>query len=1124
MTNSLSSINVTNNLPAYIRDDANYSKFISFLESYYDWFNDSYNLRDFGDNIDIDNTLSTFIQYFNADFLPGFPPSISVDIIQNKVLLLKIAKEFFMSKGTNDSFRFLFRALFNTDIDLVLTQDFMLIASGGNWIAPKSIKIKSIDPLFLTLENFKVFGTLSKTFGIIESSRISGKYIQLYLSDIKRLFFAGEPIVILNSYNQQVYQLNGSILQLTDSIVPDGAVKLESKIIGSLSSIIIDPNNRGQYANVGDPVVLYGGLLDIQNPVPATAIVSEVTSGGISAVHVTKGGTGYLPGSNSDVTFYSAGVPVPSATAFVAIVDYDNGVNTSILTSTLISSGLANVVIGANTYSYINPSYGFTANSNVNSTLISSLIFQQLTTYPIKSINVTQSGGGFTAKPVAEVHSYVSVNTGASIQKVPLDSYGILAPITIIDSGSNYRLNDVITISGGTGSCAFANITHLNSSNGIANVSYIKSNGSIYPEGGMGYSVGVGLPSITITSATGANAILSVTSILSSGAEFVVDTVKAGEITKITVVNSGEDYTSTPNVSVRILDIVASNIGSKSYTLSDGYSYVFQGNTYNTASFSSKIASVSLLNSGLANTIMDDIFTLRTYDYLGTANSSLPLFLYNEVNVTKFDSLRLKIETSYLTNGIKTYGSGTAKATARFLNGIIVDSGFYLSKKSLLSENSVLQSSIYNKQTYILSLEKSLDSYKNTIKSLVHPIGTQSIFRNLVKSNIDSMTEHKAETISSINNPSFSIDFSIDYTVNIIDPHLVCNRLSIATYTDRYGIVKYAANNVPRIDYVNGVCKGLLIEESRTNLLTYSQDFSSGWVGNQGGGVGVLQLADYIISPNGSDIAYLIKSISALSTWTQLVTVAVSTTYTFSFYYKTLNGLTPILYSPTQGVILNANINKVSIGNGWYRYSNSFTSSITNPYIGIWIGGVTQSAYYWGAQLEAGAFATSYIPTTTTTKTRPADLISIPTASSWYNTTAGTISVTADIFSTNTTNKLVTVSDGSSANYFGVTTSNNKVNFNVIESGVSQANGTSTTSITSNTQFTYQLSLTTNQFIGSLNHLYPIIDSLGSVPYCTVINIGSDYTNSANIFNGHIKQFSYYPRALSSNEIQGFLI
>ncbi len=78
--------------------------------------------------------------------------------------------------------------------------------------------------------------------------------------------------------------------------------------------------------------------------------------------------------------------------------------------------------------------------------------------------------------------------------------------------------------------------------------------------------------------------------------------------------------------------------------------------------------------------------------------------------------------------------------------------------------------------------------------------------------------------------PTLLLDFANSLTV---DPRITFTRASTATYFDAAGVLSSAANNVPRIDYdpETLICKGLLIEEARTNLLTYSEQFdNAAWI------------------------------------------------------------------------------------------------------------------------------------------------------------------------------------------------------------------------------------------------------------------------------------------------------
>ena len=202
-------------------------------------------------------------------------------------------------------------------------------------------------------------------------------------------------------------------------------------------------------------------------------------------------------------------------------------------------------------------------------------------------------------------------------------------------------------------------------------------------------------------------------------------------------------------------------------------------------------------------------------------------------------------------------------------------------------------------------------------------------------------------------------------------------RNSTATYTGPDGVLRTAGVNQPRYDYdpVTGECKGLLIEEQRTNLVTYSmQSDMAGW--NK---TGVSVLANTIISPAG-DLTGGTVSVSKAtqSNIYKSVTLVVGEVYTTSVYVKAgnTNVVTIRMWrGPALAyadITLGTSAEAVHVGNGWYRCTITSTASDgTNGAVLVYPGGrTTQSVgnyvYIWGAQIEAGSFPTSYIPTPAT--------------------------------------------------------------------------------------------------------------------------------------------------------------
>jgi len=208
-----SSLVIPQQLPSYIREgisgnrisqnqitpyNEDYQTFVSFLQAYYEFLESSGNVYGETKNIisykDIDRTLSQFEQYFFNEFLQYFPEESLTD----KKFLTKFAKELYERKGTPSSIKFLFRALFNSDCELYNTRESVLIASGGKWIRSKFIRLNSLDPRFLSSQNYKIFGETSKSIGRIQRAQISGNRTEVFLSDIIREFTSGEIVTIVD--------------------------------------------------------------------------------------------------------------------------------------------------------------------------------------------------------------------------------------------------------------------------------------------------------------------------------------------------------------------------------------------------------------------------------------------------------------------------------------------------------------------------------------------------------------------------------------------------------------------------------------------------------------------------------------------------------------------------------------------------------------------------------------------------------------------------------------------------------------------------------------------------------------------------------------------------------------
>jgi hypothetical protein len=226
-----------------------------------------------------------------------------------------------------------------------------------------------------------------------------------------------------------------------------------------------------------------------------------------------------------------------------------------------------------------------------------------------------------------------------------------------------------------------------------------------------------------------------------------------------------------------------------------------------------------------------------------------------------------------------------------------------------------------------------------------------------------------------------------------------------------------AASGVARFDNnpTTGESLGLLIEESRTNLLTYSAQFDNAvW-----DKINVSVTANMIVAPDGTLSGDQITTLSTAN-YIREVGISTSSSPTLSVYAKAGTEIWLLIdcwsssgaqawfnlstgtLGTTAGSVASSSI--TSVGNGWYRCSVTRTASgLINTDIRIvQANGSTASTtgsyfYLWGAQLENGSFATSYIPTVASQVTRAADAASMTGTnfSSWFNVDQGSFVINA---------------------------------------------------------------------------------------------------------------------------------
>jgi hypothetical protein len=328
--------------------------------------------------------------------------------------------------------------------------------------------------------------------------------------------------------------------------------------------------------------------------------------------------------------------------------------------------------------------------------------------------------------------------------------------------------------------------------------------------------------------------------------------------------------------------------------------------------------------------------------------------------------------------------------------------------------------------------------------------------------------------------------------------------------------------NEPRFDYDPSTlaARGLLIEEQRTNLCVYSEDFSNAaW--NKGSGFTLL--SNSVTSPDGTVDAsrYTRGTTSSFAYLSQNISGNASIALTYSCWVKSPSGSNTIQLVISDFLLASVISSVIAIGTTWQRLSFSIAAGTLSNTGLIGVGfllGTGQTIDVWGAQLEAGSFATSYIPTVAATVTRSADFASVNTLSPFYNAVEGTLFVEA--------------SSNANVNYPGIAffagTGYRAIGFYYgpvsTESGfevgdVSGQVGIGLTALAKPATNKFAGAYKANDFAACVNGGTVGTDTSGTVPIVSSLKLGVLYNGTYEL-NGHIRRLAYYPRRLLAAELQ----
>ena len=528
-TNNKISNLISSQVPFFVRND--HQQFITFIEKYYEFLEQTDGVLDVKNNIrsfnDIDyltrNTTPTnleieFQEKLYASFMKLIPSGVKVD----KALLLKHIKDFYLSRGSEKSIRFLLNILFSEEnVEFYYPKSDILKASDGKWYVQRSLRVNGVginsqaNNDFSALEKFQnrtVYGNTSLASATVErvdrffekGTRID----ELILSGIRGSFKNGEAVyAVFDDINSQTSMITANVF--------GGII------------VAVDITAGGSGYSVGDHPII-----TTSTGIGGDIVVDKVSTGNIQSITILNGGAGY----HVEDLLLISGAGGSGANANVTIVLDDSSVHPN--SYNIISSQIyleQNTAIGNARYSNLVSSVTDPANNFIANSMN---YFVYSNTGPAKFITVISRGSGYTGTP--------SITIAANTRVREL---GILGRMEIINGGQGYRVGDTITFTnlvGGYGTGAAGNVKNVAANGYITQVEFKPVFGQI--TGGTGYST-AGVPKYPIAnvistnaSAYGANVV--VTNLLGEGGTFIIANSTIGAIESLTILSGGSGYSS----------------------------------------------------------------------------------------------------------------------------------------------------------------------------------------------------------------------------------------------------------------------------------------------------------------------------------------------------------------------------------------------------------------------------------------------------------------------------------------------------------------------------------------------------------------------------------------------------
>jgi hypothetical protein len=749
MTDNKVSLLINKQVPEFVREE--YPVFISFLEAYYEFLENKQGTqkndlttksKELKYISDVDDSIEEFEQQFLNSYATFLPKDTTID----KALLIKNVLPLYLSKGSEKSFKLLFRMLFGGELEINYPKNNVLRASDGRWEVENAVKVSTeIYSNYTgngTNKTFYILGKLGFSevsvyvnnvlqttgYGIRKESQklvfntapANNAVIKVgYAETLDKAIFANRRITGVRSNATATVEKvsksvvnNKTVLELyvnpktllgeftigegvtTNVFGPDNnLINVSFTTISSLLRInIID---GGSSYNVGDPVIVAS---DVSSK-PATAIVSKTFKGTITKVTIDEGGSGFKTASRIAAVGYET-TELNFGIASVRTLT-KNTANTFLVFSDVISDvDPANTLLSSTNWKFPGNT-STTGNTYISTPIMRALSnasytsIGEIATISILTANaVVATVPTLNAEPATLTISPLTANT-INPTTVYIDTYGSLGKLVIDNGGSGYVKGDEIIftskpMSFGTG--AEAEVINVSPIGAVTNVAFVPSK------------------------ITGTANVTSVSNVMVAGngtlftSELIVgDRIMIGnEIKKVIVIASDTSL----NVNTTFSEIKTAKAVRKLDTnLVGGQGYT-----------QDKLPTAAISSSTGSGAAVRVIGILGDGENLIASGTKRPGEI-EEVTVTDPG----EGFTSTPQVDLTLFGDGTATANATLSPTYETFPGRWTTSDSILSssDRKIQGRNYYMDYSYLLSSTVEFSKYKKIFKELMHPAGFQ---------------------------------------------------------------------------------------------------------------------------------------------------------------------------------------------------------------------------------------------------------------------------------------------------------------------------------------------------------------------------------------------------------------